>query len=274
MVRIIIAAHKKTQLPKDDIYLPVFVGAAMRDGAAIPGYVPDNQGDQISAKNPMYSELTGLYYAWKNLGADTLGLVHYRRYFEGKRHRKAAADGKTPEAFRKVLCGEELQSILEKSDIVLPKKQHYYIETIYSHYAHTHDSRHLDVTREIIREKYPEYTEAFDRVMKARSAHMFNMMIMKEPYLSVYCAWLFDILGELEKRFRLEENTDYQRRYIGRIAEILINVWLDRSVEEGRIARERIAVLPVIYFGKINWVRKGSAFLKAKFLHRRYQESF
>ena len=57
-------------MPQDDIYLPVHVGREGKD--ALP-YQPDNTGDNISAKNPSYCELTGLYWAWKNLDCDYLG---------------------------------------------------------------------------------------------------------------------------------------------------------------------------------------------------------
>ena len=60
--KIIIATHKMYDMPQDDIYLPVHVGREGKD--ALP-YQPDNTGDNISAKNPSYCELTGLYWAWK-----------------------------------------------------------------------------------------------------------------------------------------------------------------------------------------------------------------
>ena len=61
------------------MYLPVQVGAEGKQ--IIKGYKQDNQGENISIKNPYFCELTGLYWAWKNLDADYIGLVHYRRYF-------------------------------------------------------------------------------------------------------------------------------------------------------------------------------------------------
>ena len=42
----------------------------------------DNDGENISSKNPMYCELTAQYWAWKNADADYYGFCHYRRYFD------------------------------------------------------------------------------------------------------------------------------------------------------------------------------------------------
>ena len=82
---IIIATHKKYQMPADKMYLPVHVGAEGKkdsDGNDLDlGYVKDNTGDNISLKNPSFCELTGLYWAWKNVDSDYVGLAHYRRHF-------------------------------------------------------------------------------------------------------------------------------------------------------------------------------------------------
>lgn len=98
-IKILIAAHKQYWMPNDPVYLPLHVGA---EGKQDLGYTQDNTGDNISAKNPNFCELTGLYWAWKNLDADYVGLVHYRRYFT----RKEVHDIEKKKA--QVLTGNEL----------------------------------------------------------------------------------------------------------------------------------------------------------------------
>ena len=87
-IKVIIATHKKYRMPEDKLYLPLHVGAEGKtDEEGNPldlGYQKDNTGENISELNPSFCELTGLYWAWKNLDADYVGLAHYRRHFMGK----------------------------------------------------------------------------------------------------------------------------------------------------------------------------------------------
>ena len=78
-IKMIVATHKKYEMPKDLMYVPLQVGADGKE--KITDYEQDNIGDNISSKNPYFCELTGLYWAWKNLDADYIGLSHYRRHF-------------------------------------------------------------------------------------------------------------------------------------------------------------------------------------------------
>ena len=45
-IKILIAAHKKAQMPKDDMYLPVHVGKALNSMDF--AHAADNVGDNIS----------------------------------------------------------------------------------------------------------------------------------------------------------------------------------------------------------------------------------
>ena len=260
-IKVIVAAHKKYQMPENEMYIPVQVGAEGKE--KIEGYTQDNTGDNISSKNPYFCELTGLYWAWKNLDADYKGLVHYRRYFtKAKRIPK-----EENEKFRIILTQNDAESILENADVILPKKRNYYIENLYSHYEHTMYVEPLDETRKIIEEKYPEYLEEFDKLHKRTSAHMFNMFIMKKEILNEYCTWLFDILFELEKRTDASKYESFHARFYGRVSELLLDVWINKN----GIKYEEVKVMDM---QKVNWWKKGISFLRAKFTGKKYEKSF
>ena len=274
-IKIIIAAHKSYRLPDADLYLPVQVGAAGKDKIHSDSgreYVRDDTGDNISKLNPEFCELTGLYWAWKNLSADYIGLVHYRRYFAGKKRTEDGRRKKDP--FDRILNQKEADFLVNRFKVVLPKKRYYYIETLKSHYIHTHQSDELNATRDIIKEFYPDYLGSFDIALKRTRGYMFNMMIMSRDMLDSYCTWLFDILFKLRERIDSSSRTDFEKRYLGRISELLLNVWLDEQVKTGKLKDEDIAVLVFVYMEKINYVRKGLAFLAAKFFHIKHKKSF
>lgn len=235
-------------MPKDDIYLPLHVGKA---GKADIGFQGDDTGENISEKNPNFCELTGLFWAWKNLDADYIGLAHYRRHFTVK--------GKKGSKEQRIINTAELNKILKKYDVVLPTLRNYYIETNYSQYVHAHHEEDLTVTRQIIQEKYPEYIPAYDDIMKKTCGHRFNMFIMKKDKFDAYCKWLFDILFELEKRLDISDYNKNDSRVFGFVSERLLDVWINTNhicyVDQ-----------PYIFMEKQNWVAKGFNFLKRKFI--------
>ena len=74
--------------------------------------------------------MTGLYWAWKNLPADVIGLVHYRRYI-GKKNGIVGLIQRYRNPFGSILDGKDIEKLMKKSDIILPKRRKYYIETLY-----------------------------------------------------------------------------------------------------------------------------------------------
>lgn len=246
-IKLLIAAHKPYRFPTDEVYLPVHVGAAGKP--TLPGCVRDDTGDNISTKNANYCELTGLYWAWKNLDADYIGLAHYRRHFStGKRF---------GDKWERILTGAELEQQLADCDILLPRSRNYWIETNYSQYAHAHHAVDLDTARAVILERCPDYVSAFDAIMKRTTGHRFNMFVMKRGKFDAYCAWLFDILFEVEKRLDISAYSANDARVFGFLSERLLDVWLERN---GYAYRE----LPWVFLERENWLRKGSAFVMRK----------
>ena len=267
-VKLLIACHKVCEVPDDSMYLPMHVGSLGKE--EIPGFTRDDSGDSISGKNPVYCELTGLYWAWKHMDCDYLGLVHYRRYFTIK----SKSYQKQHPLLESVLSEKEAQKLLSRYKVLLPKKRRYYIESVYSHYDHTFDGKQFDVAREVLQELDPDSVHCFDKLMKQTSAYIFNMFIMPKPMADEYCSWLFQILEEAEKRYDTSGMTDFEKRWAGRVSERLMNVWLMRQIELGKLKKEEICELPYLYMGEIDWKRKIESFIKAKLFGIKYEKSF
>ena len=260
-IKILVATHKKYKMPSDtNMYLPIHVGC---EGKKNLGFQGDNSGENISDLNPYYCELTGLFWAWKNLECDYLGLVHYRRYFT----KITKGYNESINIDDVILNRFEVEKLLENSEVIVPKKRKYYIETLYSHYAHTLDASHLDLARKMIEQKNPEYLASFDKVMKQRSGYMFNMFIMKKELADSYFTWLFSILDDMYGCMDLSELTPFEARLFGRVSELLFNVWLTKH---SLMPKE----VPFMYMGKVDLLKKINSFLMAKFFGKKYGQSF
>lgn len=224
----LVAAHKAADVPHDRFYLPIHCGHAL-DPIEL-GFQPDDDGPNISARNREYSELTALYWAWRNLDADTIGLSHYRRYFRGRAPGPAGV---------RILSADEAGAALAEADIVLARPRNYLIETLESHYLHAHHSSDLDALRAAVRHISPEVNPALESVLGSRSLSQFHMFLMGRDEFDRYCQWLFAVLEETGRRLDLTDRTGYQRRALGFLGERLLNVW---TVHRGL----SIAYLPIV----------------------------
>lgn len=261
-IQIAVAVHKPYRMPTDPVYLPLQVGAALHPEVDL-GFVKDNTGDNISAKNGSYCELTALYWMWKNNTADYKGLAHYRRYFGTRDARRARAKDR----FERIATEADIRAALESADVVLPRKRNYYIETVYNHYAHTFDGAHFDAARAVLSEKCPEYLYEWDKLMDGTTAYLYNMFVMRNELVDAYCEWLFPLLAELEQRIDTAGMDAFQQRWVGRVSERLFNVWVTKN---GLTACE----LPTTTPEPVDWPKKATGFLKAKFLGKKYEKSF
>lgn len=219
-IKILVATHKKTWFPDDSVYLPIQLGCNIHKNFGIQ---TDNTGENISEKQPYYSELTAVYWAWKNLHCDYIGINHYRRYFV-KNNILLFKDLK-----KYILKENDFKAILGKTDVILPKKRNYYFINRFQHYKYQHNINDLLKCRESIKEIYPEYVKFFDEEMNEYSGHICNMFVMKKEVFDNYCKWLFSILFDLENKIDIKNRNEYQKRVFGYIAERLLDVWIAKN---------------------------------------------
>lgn len=247
-IKILVATHKKYWMPNDDVYLPIHVG---KEGKEDLGYIGDNTGENISNKNANYCELTGLYWAWKNLNCDYIGLCHYRRYFS---KRKFSKDFLIYKNFNDIgnfaLNKDKYISLLEKYDIILPYKVYLDGYTTYEYYKKHHNIRDLIECQKIINNIYPEYKEAFNKVMMQNEIYLCNMFVMNRKLFDDYMKWLFTVLFELEKRIDISNYDNYQARIFGFLSERLFNVYIEKEKNNLKIKE-----VPIIFAREVSFIK-------------------
>ena len=211
-INIFIACHKPSYVPDNPLLCPVQVGAELTD-ERLKGMQPDNEGDNISAKNPYYCELTAQYWAWKHADCDYYGFFHYRRYLAFDKVCKVQADGSidgkriTPyielnNVWDDLSCHkideESMRELIRDYDILTVYRER--INTsVYEQYCRYHNRACLDKAIEILKARHPEFSTAADRYMSSHEVYYMNMYIMRKDIFSEYMSWLFDILEEYER---------------------------------------------------------------------------
>lgn len=226
---IFICAHKEVELPNDDHFLTIQAGAALHN--QIAGYQPDNQGENISIKNPHFCELTCHYWAWKNLkSVEIVGLNHYRRFFDFNRKWSLFSPDRSFCDVKDFLASNyqlpNLDAELKDCDIILPPKRHYPYN-VTEQYGRWHISEDWEMLRNIIKEQTPEYYPAFVKTMDEQNGYSgYNMFITTWKWFDLYSEWLFKILFEVEKKCP-PKNDPVQSRIYGYMSERLINVFCE-----------------------------------------------
>ncbi len=255
---IYIAYHKPYPLLADDpAYTCLHVGKALSDRDM--GMTGDHTGDHISAKNKTFCELTGLYWIWKNTTSEYTGLCHYHRFFSCKKpdlmmqikkigeylirqgkHRSGIYYVSNIKKKEMILTGVEASRLLKDYDAILPRGRRMRY-SVWKQYEKRHIIDDLRLTREIIREKYPDFIVAFNDVMEKKEIFPCNMFVMKRHLFDAYMGWLFDILFELEKRTDTSGYEPYQKRLYGFISERLLDVWITKT-------KLNTVKLPILFF--------------------------
>lgn len=256
-IKILISCHKQSMVPDSKIMLPIEVGADLRK-KHIEGILQDNQGKNISSKNKMYCELTAQYWAWKNLDADYYGFFHYRRYlsFSDKKRpvdqwQNVIEESPDSNCLKKYnLEDDYIQKLVREYDLVLSEEKNVTKmpdknPSVYEQYKNGRslNIKDIDLVHDIIEEKYPDYLDTFEKVMKGEKTCLCNMYIMKKELFHEYMAWLFDILFEFEKRSDMSEYTVEGYRTPGHLAERLLTVFCWYTEEKKNLKVKKLQTI-------------------------------
>jgi hypothetical protein len=212
------ATHIEPPKPPFNYIVPVCVGEV---AAINPHFgVIDATGDSISERNQIYSELTALYWIWKNTSDDFVGLCHYRRFFDVEEN--------------------DLRDILSQGKIIVPVGNRLKW-TIEQQFARVHKPKIWTQTLKILFEMHPQYGSTASRVFSGNLMCSHNMFIANREFFESYCAFLFPVLFELEKAIN-QYPEDHEPRYAGFVSERLFTLY----VLGNNISRTEINIIDAV----------------------------
>ena len=230
-IKLFMVYHKDS--PRLDAYpfVPIQVGPA----PDIPGIeYRDDFNDSIAAKNPNFCELTAQYWIWKNVKADYVGLMHYRRLIPFNGCSDWTFTDFSPETCRRFgWNAESVEKLLAKYDILLPPNdivfppgEPRHIMTPYEFHCYEHRKGDIDAALAAIREVTPEFADYADRALcKSHHECFGNICVMRKDLFDAYSEWLFKVLFVVERRIEIPANRE-EARLFGFLSERLVMVWL------------------------------------------------
>ena len=203
-IKLFVSCHRPFSVPEHPLLAPIQVGTSL-SGTRFPGFLHDDGGENISAQNPSYCELTAQYWAWKNARADYYGFFHYRRYLypdPGAKRPYRIEGAPTPELLDRLGYGR-FPDLIGRYDLILPKGEDMHLP-VRAHYAGApfHHGEDLELTEALIRERCPEYVPAMEEYLGGTVCYFGNLFIARQAVFEDYCGWLFPLLAEFDRRGR------------------------------------------------------------------------
>lgn len=189
---------------------PIQVGASLCNERV--ANILDCDGENISNKNVNYSELTALYWMWKNRlvhnsvddSTEYYGLSHYRRILD--------------------LSEDDILRLVDNDvDVVLPYPMPYEPNMEEHHRRYLKDEDWQAVLK-ALKELQPEYVDQLPIVLGQKYLYNYNIVVARKKILEDYCNWLFPIL-ELVEELSVPKEIERADRYIGYVGETLETVY-------------------------------------------------
>ena len=220
----------------------------------------DDTGDNISAENVRYGEMTAWYWVWKNYlpahpELEYLGFSHYRRFldFTGNRggtrrltYRKFRGE------FERCYTAESIMRIIGGADLVMRRPTDCGFGSIREQMAHWRPDNLVDFDRfaGLIRERHPDRLEVIDAAMGSPMMAMELQFVMKRSLLCDFMEWAFGLCREYERRWAWNGPSEGQH---ARIPALLVERFFTVFVALKRAEGLRTLELPIVKLNARDW---------------------
>lgn len=265
--KIKIFVSHRTDLISDTIDNPVYVNVrcgAIYDKVNKSNLQGDDTGDNISYKKPYFSELTVMYWAWKNQEADYYGLCHYRRYmsfseqnFDENIYGNVECKYLDAETIKKYSFNNDelIYDTIQSNDFIFTtvdvSKSGY--KNVYQQYEKVPflNISDLEVAIRILKEEYPEFSRAADKYFSGKIFYPCLMFVMKKNLFDKWCSFIFNVLDKTEKVIDVSNYGADTQRTLGHIAERLFGVFITYLMDSHRYHYQRVQRVLVLHPEKL-----------------------
>lgn len=175
------------------------------------------EGEKINHLNKFYSEMTTMYWVWKNnIRSNNVGFCHYRRRFT------------------------HLMEIEQRECQVMEVINFPF--TVFQHYKDAHNYNDFYDIVDILNEKYGEGNKYSEYMLNSKTFVPFCSFVMKYEDFESLCEFFFPILFEFDRRNNLNmdaerywakaekdfryDDKNYQCRAVSFLAERLISCYI------------------------------------------------
>lgn len=236
MLKIFCVYFDKRPVWKSDCVEPIQAGKA-RTGVCL-GMLADDTGENISAENVRYGEMTAWYWVWKNYlpvhpELTHVGFSHYRRFLDFTGFCRGKTRRTTYRRFKRIFNrhynAQEILAQVGEADLVMRGATDSGFATLREQYLDSHPRNIDDFDRfvSLLRERHPENTSEIDAVLGTGKLAMELQFVMKRELFADFMEWAFSLCREFERRWRWGGPSDGdQARAPAFLVERLFLVWL------------------------------------------------
>lgn len=248
-VGIFAVGHRTDRMPAIPGVRRILAGAGRQAFDSNPDILRDDTGDTITDRNPDYSEMTAIYWVWKNVAdLDAVGFCHYRRYFD---FRTSAwqSERETPlRSLRQVRKHESrftdpsvIAEHLDDGTIIVARTTAEGVANA-EQYMTVHVPEHYLAMVNYVLAHHPHLEQQV--VAQARDVRLYgnNMFVMPWAEFDELCRFWFDCLFGLERELGTR-SVGYQRRVLAFLSERIFDIHIRWLRDSGR----RTAEYPIFF---------------------------
>lgn len=177
----------------------------------------DDTGSNISSKNRQYCEMTAVYWVWKNIKSDWIGIEHYRRHLL-----------------------VEPQMLTDGADAIMPLPYICYPDTTAQFLRFTTE-KVLKALLAALNYLHPKEYDAYCEILRGKYQYTYNLICARYEIFDSYCQWFFEITEYMEAMAK-EVPEIKETRALSYVAEVLTNIFFMYHQKDFKIRHAEKAI--------------------------------